>query len=127
MYSRLPKKKGATPTERDAKEQITHLWNQLNTHGGIISVPAVLHPQQSMAVPIRTKPKEHASIDIIRIQNNCLYGLHNWEAIIPFFPSLVSYQFPRQITHSCEGTHWDHKHSRLSSRQENLKKTRWIK
>lgn len=103
------KKKRATAAERDAEEQITRPWYQLDPQDGAISVPAVLHPRQQIAVPIRRKPKERASIDTLRRQNNCFYGLHNREAIIPFFPSLVSYQVPRQITHSCEGTHWDGK------------------
>lgn len=118
-YSRLPKSTGgekkAPPSERDAEERITQRRYQLNPQDGAISVPAELHPRQPTALPTRRKPKERASIDTLRRQNNCFYGLHNREAIIPFFPSLVSYQVPRQITHSCEGTHWDGKPYRVSS------------
>lgn len=45
-----------------------------------------------IAVSVRRKPEEHASIDILRRQQKFHHGLYNQEAIIPFLPSLVSYQ-----------------------------------
>lgn len=92
MASQICWEEKRTPAETDA-QQITQLWYQLDTQDGAISVPAMLHLRQLTAVPVRRKPKEHASIDILR-QQNSLHGLYNQEAIITFWPILVSYQVP---------------------------------
>lgn len=93
MASQICWEEKRTPAETDAQEQITQLWYQLDPQDGAISVPAMLHLRQLTAVPVRRKPKEHASIDILR-QQNSLHGLYNQEAIIAFWPILVSYQVP---------------------------------
>lgn len=90
MASQICWEEKRTPAERDAQEQITQLWYQLDPQDGAISVPSVLHLRQLTAVPVRRKPKEHASIDILRRQQNSLHGLYNQEAIIAFLPILVS-------------------------------------
>lgn len=72
---------------KDAQEQIFQLWYQLNPQDGAISVPSVLHLSQK-------KTQKHTSADPLKKTANSLHGLYNQEAIIPFFPSLVSYQVP---------------------------------
>lgn len=77
MASQICWKEKRTPAERDAQEQITQLWYQLDPQDGAISVPSMLHLRQLTAVPVRRKPKEHASTDILRRQQNCLHGRYN--------------------------------------------------
>jgi len=99
------KKNTPPPPDRDAQEPITELWYELNPQDGAISAPSVLHLRPLTAVPVRRKPKEHASTDILIRQQNSLRGVYSQEAITLFLPSLVSCWVPGGITHPSVCTH----------------------